>query len=401
MPNLTTPQDTQWMAQALAQARAAGTLPAPNPAVGCLLVSPEGAVIGQGHTQAVGGPHAERVALADAVTRGYATQGATAYVTLEPCSHQGRTGPCCDALIAAGVRRVVVAMADPNPLVAGRGLTQLRAAGIAVESGLGAEEAVQINLGFFSRMVRKTPWVRMKLAASLDGKTALDNGKSQWITGPAARADGHTWRARAGAVLTGIGTVLEDDPSLDVRLSPTQRQPMLVVIDSRLQLPLTAKLLLPKRDLLVYCAMDGVAQRDKKAALEKLGATVVCLPGSGSGSGSVSNDAARSDKVNLTAVMHDLARREVNEVHIEAGYKLNGSLWRAGLVDELLVYLAPQWMGPGRGMADLNPLTQLDQATRLEFVSTQMVGPDLRIVARPLGRSGFVDAALGASNHQT
>ena len=399
MPNLAAAQDNQWMAQALALARAAGTLPAPNPAVGCLLVSPEGAVIGRGHTQAVGGPHAERVALVDALTRGHTTQGATAYVTLEPCSHQGRTGPCCEALIAAGVRRVVAAMVDPNPLVAGAGLARLRAAGITVESGLGAVEAAQINLGFFSRMLRKTPWVRMKIAASLDGKTALDNGLSQWITGPDARADGHAWRARADVVLTGIGTVLEDDPSLDVRLSPTLRQPSLVVIDSRLQLPLTARLLLPKRDLLVFYAVDGAAQRHKKAVLEKLGATVVCLPGSGSHGGEHSGE--HSDKVDLAAVMHALARQEVNEVHVEAGYKLNGSLWRAGLVDELLVYLAPQWIGPGRGMAELNPLNQLDQAKRLEFVSTDMVGPDLRIVARPIGRSGFVDTALGAAQHQT
>ena len=399
-------QDGPWMVQALALARSAGTLPAPNPSIGCVLVSPAGQLIGQGHTQLAGGPHAERVALGDALARGHATQGATAYVTLEPCCHHGRTGPCCDALIAAGVQRVVAAMADPNPLVAGQGFARLHAAGVQVEIGLGATDAAQINLGFFSRMLRKTPWVRMKVAASLDGKTALDNGQSQWITGPAARADGHAWRARACVVLTGIGTVLEDDPRLDVRLTalidqpadqstdqpahpsdhapgttPT-RQPKLVVIDSRLQTPLTAKLWAPKRELLIYCALDGPDQAAQKAALQTQGATVVCLPGQG---------AARHDKVDLQAVLHDLAGREVNEVHVEAGEKLNGSFLREGLVDELLLYLAPKLLGPGRGMANLEPLARLDLATELKFKSVETVGQDLRIVARLAGREDFLN----------
>ena len=222
---------------ALQAAREAQRAVPPNPAVGCVLVAPGGAVIGVGHTQRTGGPHAEIMALRDAQAHGRSTEGATAYVTLEPCSHHGRTGPCCDALIAARIGKVVAAIADPNPLVAGQGFERLRAAGVQVDVGTGGEESRELNIGFFSRMVRKTPWVRLKVAASIDGKTALDNGVSQWITGPAARADGHAWRARASAMLTGVGTVIEDDPRLDVREVETPRQPDLVVVDSHLQTP--------------------------------------------------------------------------------------------------------------------------------------------------------------------
>src|SRR4051812_19491026 len=213
------------MRQALALAGQAVGLTGPNPRGGCVIVGADGAVLGHGHTQRAGGPHAEIMALRDAAAAGREVRGATAYVTLEPCSHHGRTGPCCDALVAAGIARVVASCTDPNPLVAGRGFERLRAAGVAVETGDGADATRELNLGFFSRMVRGTPWVRMKVAASLDGKTALDDGRSQWITGEAARADGHAWRARATAVLTGIGTVLQDDPRLDVRLAPAPRQP--------------------------------------------------------------------------------------------------------------------------------------------------------------------------------
>jgi diaminohydroxyphosphoribosylaminopyrimidine deaminase/5-amino-6-(5-phosphoribosylamino)uracil reductase len=349
----------------------------PNPRVGCVLVTAEGEILGQGHTQRVGGPHAEIMALRDAQARGNSTLGATAYVTLEPCSHTGRTGPCCDALISAGVRRVVAAIADPNPLVGGRGFARLRAAGVQVETGHGAQESREINLGFFSRMVRKTPWVRLKTAASLDGKTALNNGASQWITSELARADGHAWRARAGAILTGIGTVLDDDPRLDVRLPGVLRQPALVVIDSRLQTPLDAKLFVPARSLLVYAAVrdDG-----RQAALAARGATVIYLPGTAPGS---------ENKVDLNAVLQDLGRREINELHVEAGHRLNGSLVREALVDEWLVYLAPKLIGPGRDMANFGPLTTLDQAVPLEFKSSTMLGPDLRIVARVSGRDRF------------
>ena len=234
------------MQQALNLADQALFITSPNPRVGCVIVDAQGKVIGQGHTQKAGGPHAEIVALQDAALRGHSVEGATVYVTLEPCAHQGRTGPCCDALVQAKVGKVVAALTDPNPLVAGQGFDRLRAAGIEVQVGDGASEAALQNPGFLSRMQRQKPWVRMKIAASLDGQTALQNGQSQWITGPEARADGHAWRARACAILTGIGTVLEDNPLLDLRLctqlGPTPRMPHLVIVDSRLETPLDARL---------------------------------------------------------------------------------------------------------------------------------------------------------------
>lgn len=358
---------------ATAQAQSALNLSPPNPRVGCILVSAQGDVLGQGHTQRTGGAHAEVMALRDAAAQGHSTQGATAYVTLEPCSHQGRTGPCCDALIAAGIKKVVASIADPNPLVLGQGFARLRAAGIEVEVGPGASESRELNIGFFSRMIRRTPWVRMKMAASLDGTTALANGQSQWITSPEARADGHAWRARACAVLTGIGTVLEDNPRLDVRLVDTPRQPHLVVVDSRLQTPLDAHLFIAGRACIIYAAVPNDA---KKAALEARGATVVMLP-----------DA--NGKVDLAAMMKDLGTREINELHVEAGSKLNGSLIRAGLVDELLLYLAPKLLGPGHGMAAFGPLQSLADAVTLQFQSVGRVGADLRIVARVAGRDQF------------
>ncbi len=361
------------MQQALQLAQQGLRLTQPNPRVGCVIVGADGQLLGQGHTQRAGGPHAEIVALADAAARGHSVRGATAYVTLEPCAHQGRTGPCCDALVAAGIGRVVASLQDPNPKVAGQGFARLRAAGIAVDVGPGAGESRELNIGFFSRMVRGTPWVRMKVAASLDGQTALENGASQWITEPPARADGHAWRARACAVLTGIGTVLEDNPRLDVRLADTPRQPHLVVVDSRLETPLDAQLFTPARSLLIYAA---IRDETREAALQARGATVVYLPGPG-------------NKVDLAAMMRDLAGREVNEVHVEAGHKLNGSLVREGLVDEFLVYLAPKLLGAGRGMVNIGPLAGLDQAVPLEFREAVQIGPDLRILARIPGRDDF------------
>jgi diaminohydroxyphosphoribosylaminopyrimidine deaminase/5-amino-6-(5-phosphoribosylamino)uracil reductase len=361
------------MQHALRLASDARLVTPPNPSVGCLFLDSSASLLGQGHTQRTGGPHAEIMALRDAAARGHSVAGATAYVTLEPCSHHGRTGPCCDALIAAGIQKVVASMADPNPLVSGQGFERLRAAGIEVEVGPGAEESRELNIGFFSRMIRKTPWVRMKVAASLDGKTALDNGVSQWITSEAARADGHTWRARSCAVLTGIGTVLQDNPRLDVRLVATPRQPHLVVVDSRLETPLDAHLFIAGRALYIYAAEQNDA---KKSALEARGATVIHLP-------------STNGKVDLAAMLRDLARREVNELHVEAGHKLNGSLIREGLVDELLVYLAPKLIGQGGGMASFGPITTLSQALDLEFRSTDQIGPDLRILARVKGRDQF------------
>lgn len=346
----------------------------PNPRVGCVLTTPNGEVIGQGFTQQAGGPHAEVMALRDAASRGCDTRNATAYVTLEPCSHHGRTGPCCDALVQAGVSKVVASLGDPNPLVAGHGFERLRAAGVEVVVGPGAEASRELNIGFFSRMIRGTPWVRLKMAASLDGTTALNNGTSQWITSAAARADGHAWRARACAVLTGIGTVLDDNPRLDVRDAPTPRQPHAVVVDSRLETPPDANILIAGRACYIYAA--GQNDLKKETALADRGATVVHLPNA-------------HGKVDLRAMLQDLGRRGINELHVEAGHKLNGSLVREGLVDEILLYVAPRLLGPGRRIADFGPLTSLADGLTLEFKSVDPVGKDLRIVARVQGRDRF------------
>ncbi|SEK02649.1 MULTISPECIES: bifunctional diaminohydroxyphosphoribosylaminopyrimidine deaminase/5-amino-6-(5-phosphoribosylamino)uracil reductase RibD [unclassified Variovorax] len=370
-------QDALHIATALRLATSALLLTDPNPRVGCVLCDAEGHVLGQGHTQKAGGPHAEVMALRDAAAQGNSVEGATAYVTLEPCSHHGRTGPCCDALIAAGVRRVVASLADPNPLVAGQGFDRLRAAGVQVEVGPGAAESRELNIGFFSRMVRKQPWVRMKVAASLDGKTGLENGVSQWITAEAARTDGHAWRARASAVLTGVGTVIEDNPRLDVRLVETPRQPHLVVVDSRLQTPPDAHIFIAGRPVWIYAASRD---EEKAAALEARGATVTCLPNA-------------DGKVDLPALLRDLAARGVNELHVESGHKLNGSMLREDCVDELLVYLAPKLIGKGLDIASHlhagGPLTSLAGALPLEFKSVDMLGPDLRVLARVAGKDAF------------
>jgi diaminohydroxyphosphoribosylaminopyrimidine deaminase/5-amino-6-(5-phosphoribosylamino)uracil reductase len=366
-----------FMQNALDLATQALRMTSPNPRVGCVIVNGQGKVLGQGHTQQAGSLHAEIVAMQDAALRGHNIEGATVYVTLEPCAHQGRTGPCCDALVKAKVGKVVIAMTDPNPLVSGKGTGRLRAAGIDVILGDGAEAAAQQNPGFLSRMTRSKPWVRMKMAASLDGQTALLNGQSQWITGPSARADGHAWRARACAILTGIGTVLKDNPVLDLRLCPDlvplPRMPHLVIVDSRLETPLNAKVFQHSgpeastpRQIWIYAAIDNPP---KKAALEAQGAHVTLLPNP-------------QGKVDLAALMTDLARREVNELHVEAGHQLNGSLIREGCVDEFLVYLAPQMLGQGQGMAQWGPLVDLSQALQLEFTETQLIGKDLRVLAR-------------------
>ena len=368
-----------FMQKALDLAEQALRITSPNPRVGCVIVSAQGHVVGQGHTQRAGGPHAEIVALQDAASRNLSVEGATVYVTLEPCAHHGKTGPCCDALIKAKVAKVVIAMVDPNPLVAGKSIDRLKAAQIEVELGDGAAASSALNPGFLSRMTHQKPWVRMKIAASLDGQTALQNGQSQWITGPEARADGHAWRARACAILTGIGTVQEDNPLLDLRLSPLTdsppRMPHLVIVDSRLDTPLDARLFehtrpdsATPRQVWIYAAIDNPV---KRAALEAKGAHVSLLPNP-------------QGKVDLKALLHDLARREVNELHVEAGHKLNGSLIREGCVDEVLLYLAPQMLGLGQGMAQWGPLDNLSQALRLEFKETSLIGKDLRVLASVL-----------------
>ena len=367
--------DLSAMRQALDLAHFAVGLSDPNPRVGCVIVDANGRLLGRGHTQAAGQAHAEVMALRDAAEHGEQVQGATAYVTLEPCSHHGRTPPCCDALIAAGIARVVAACVDPNPAVSGQGLARLRAAGIKAEllgsGGLG-DQARELNIGFFSRMLRGRPYVRMKAAASLDGRTALPDGSSQWITAEAARRDGHAWRKRSGAVLTGIGTLLDDDPRLDVRLVDTAMQPLRVVIDSRLQTPPGAKLLQPPGQVLIYAAQ---ADETKAAALRQKGAEIALLPN-------------LDGKVDLAAVLADLGRRGINELHVEAGHKLNGSFIREGLVDELLLYLAPKLLGLGREIATFGPVASLDQAVQFDWLDHVPMGADLRLRARPQGRLG-------------
>ncbi len=368
-PDEITAAEAAALTEAQTLARQAVGLTEPNPRVGCVILAADGRVLGRGHTQPAGQAHAEVMALADAAARGHDVRGATAVVSLEPCAHQGRTGPCCDALAAAGIARVVASLRDPNPLVAGQGLARLRAAGVQVVEGPGAEAARELNIGFLHRMTHGLPWVRMKVAASLDGRTALDNGASQWITSPEARQDGHAWRLRAGAVLTGIGTVLDDDPLLDVRLVPAPAQPALVVVDSRLQLPAEARLWGVQRPLIIYGAVPDAA---RQAELSARGATVVLLPGPGG-------------KVDLAALLRDLAARDINELHVEAGHKLNGSLLRAGLVDELLAYVAPCLLGTGRPLAELGALERLDDRLAFEFTQVDRVGPDVRLLARARG----------------
>jgi diaminohydroxyphosphoribosylaminopyrimidine deaminase/5-amino-6-(5-phosphoribosylamino)uracil reductase len=351
------------MAQALQLAEQGLYTTTPNPRVGCVLVR-KGELVGQGWHQSAGTAHAEVHALNAAQS---AARGATAYVTLEPCSHFGRTPPCADALIAAGVARVVVAMEDPNPQVAGQGVARLRAAGIAVEHGLMETAARELNIGFWTRMTSGLPWVRCKIAASLDGRTALANGVSQWITGAAARHDVQHWRARSCAVLTGIGTVLADDPRLDVRELETPRQPLRVIFDSRLQFPPAARMLQGDRNIQVYTALQDA---QKIAALESAGARVTVLPDN-------------NGQVDLQAALRHLAASGCNEVLVEAGSILNGALLRAGLINEMLLYVSPQLLGEGaRGLVQLGELTALDQRVELQWQDVRNVGRDIRIIAR-------------------
>jgi diaminohydroxyphosphoribosylaminopyrimidine deaminase/5-amino-6-(5-phosphoribosylamino)uracil reductase len=353
--------DHEFMGQALELAGRGLYTTTPNPRVGCVIVSDR--VVGTGWHEKAGMPHAEALALKAA---GASARGATLYVNLEPCSHHGRTPPCVDAIIDAGVERVVAAMQDPNPKVAGAGFARLRAARIAVEHGLMEDEARELNIGFVARMTRGRPWVRMKIAASLDGRTALANGKSQWITGEAARQDGHRWRARACAVLTGFGTVRDDDPQLNVRGVDTPRQPLKIVVDSKFETSPSARLLKEGKTLVAGAVNDA----KRIASLKGAGAEVVIIPNDGG-------------KVELFKLMEELARRELNEIHVEAGTKLNGSLLQAGVVDELLVYLAPRVIGDsGRGMFSLPELTELSRSTALKIREVERVGEDLRIVAK-------------------
>jgi diaminohydroxyphosphoribosylaminopyrimidine deaminase / 5-amino-6-(5-phosphoribosylamino)uracil reductase len=376
------PLDRSRLEEALAEAEASIGLTEPNPRVGCVIGREDGRVFGRGGTQQAGGPHAEVMALRDAAANGHDVRGATAWVTLEPCAHHGRTPPCCDALIAAGIGRVVAALEDPFPQVAGRGTARLRANGIrvdAVEADLSAA-AWDLNIGFFSRTLRQRPWLRLKSAASLDGRTALPDGRSQWITGPAARADGHAWRHRASAVLSGIGTVLADDPRLDVREVPAKHQPLRVIVDSALRTPAAARLLAPPGAVLIVHA-EGAGSAAAAQALRDRGAELLALPRAAGGVG-----------IDLQALLAELARRGVNELHAEAGPTLSGALLQAGLVDELLLYVAPTLIGPGRAIADWPQLPTLDERVALAWHDSAPVGNDLRLRLRSAAGVAFAAA---------
>ena len=352
--------DHTHMAHALQLAARGLYTTTPNPRVGCVIVK-DGQVVGEGWHQRAGTPHAEIHALKQA---GHAARGATVYLTLEPCSHHGRTPPCAEALIQAGVGRIIAAMTDPNPLVAGGGIDILTLAGIQAEVGLMENEARALNPGFISRMTRQRPWVRLKTASTLDGKTALANGASQWITGEAARADVQKLRARACALLTGSGTVLADNPRMNVRDFDIGRQPLRVIVDSTLRTPADAAIL----PALIACHhADPVA----RAALEQAGAEVIELPGTG-------------DRVDLVALLTLLSQRGINELHVEAGAALNGALLAAGLVDEWVAYMAPMAVGnDARGLFANSPLTTLADAARFRMTDVRQIGDDLRLTLLP------------------
>ncbi len=352
--------DHRFMAEALRLASRGRFTVDPNPAVGCVLVR-EGEVVGRGWHRAAGEAHAEVHALREAGTR---ARGACAYVTLEPCSHHGRTPPCAEALIEAGVTEVVAAMVDPFPENAGNGLEMLSKAGIVVRSGLMEQAARELNPGFVSRFERARPWVRVKLAVSLDGRSAGPDGRSQWITGASAREDGQRWRARASALLTGIETVLADDPHLNVRLTGLDRAPLRVIVDSRGRLPDSARLLNLAGGVLVASAVsDPPWRRD--------GVEWLTLPADSNG------------RVELTALLRELVQRSVNELHVEAGPTLSGALLEAGLVDELLVYQAPVLLGQGAPMLTLPGMEKFDQRLNLSLFDARRMGSDWRFVYRP------------------
>lgn len=369
--------DTRWMRQALGLAESVMYLTSPNPRVGCVIVQ-DGRILGTGATQRAGGPHAEVMALRQATERDTDFAGSTVYVTLEPCSHHGRTPPCVDALIEAKPSRVVIAMSDPNPLVAGEGVRRLREAGIQVTTGVLAEEALALNPGFVSRMTRQRPWVWLKLAATLDGRIALKNGKSQWITSAAARADGHHWRARSCVVLTGLGTILSDDPQLNVRHVETERLPAKAVVDTRFEVAENARIFDGTRTFI----FTTVSLPDKAARLAQKNVQVVQVP-------------EHAGRVDLAAVFQWLGQHDMNEVHVEAGATLSGALLEAGLADELLLYMAPMFVGEGLGLVRLPVLHDLSQAWRFEFIETRSVAPDVRLRAREASHWGALLDAVG------
>lgn len=352
--------DFKYMAQALKLARRGCFTTDPNPSVGCVLVKDQ-QIIAEGWTQRAGQAHAEVHALSQTDQ----ARGATAYVTLEPCHHQGRTGPCTEALIKAGIVRVVIAMQDPNPLVSGKGIKGLSEAGIEVVTGVLTEEAKTLNHGFFKRMQTGLPWVRSKLAMSLDGRTALANGKSQWITSQASRADVHCYRAASSAVLTGISTVLADDPGLDARVEFDCEAPVKVILDTHLRLPITAKILQTPGDVWIFTVNDHAI--DQIRQFENLGCRVFFV-------------GKQHERLDLADVFAELGRQQMNTVWVEAGARLNASLLRSGLVDEWLFYMAPSLLGDrGRGLFELPELTEMSQKTSLSLKNCRQIGPDLRL----------------------
>lgn len=364
--------DTRWMQQAIATARAAQRIAPPNPAVGCVLVK-DGVELTRGYTQRPGSHHAEIEAIEAAKARGLDIAGATAYVTLEPCSHYGRTPPCALRLVKEKIGRVVVGTLDPNPLVAGKGCAILREAGIDVTVGVCESEAIESNIGFLTRMRRGTPWVRMKLASSLDGYTALPNGQSQWITSVEARTDGHVLRADSQGILTGIGTVLADDPQLNVRLPEVTQQPPKFVLDTQARTPPEAKIL-QGAPCTIYVGPD--ASIDRRQALQAAGADVVVTP------------LAEDGRLDLAFVLRDIGSRQVNVLHVEAGHVVNGALIRAGLVDEIVQYVAPAWMGQGKSTLRLPVFETMNDVVRWHFHRVDTIGPDLRLVLRPTAPNG-------------
>ena len=366
------PHHYEFMARAIELARKGIYTTHPNPRVGCVIVKNK-QIIGEGYHHRTGEPHAEVLALRNA---GDDTQGATAYVTLEPCSHTGRTPPCADSLLTAGISKVVVAMQDPNPLVSGNGIKKLRDAGVEVLLGVQEDQAKELNKGFIKRMQQGIPWVRVKMAMSLDGRTAMASGESQWITSPDARADVQKYRASADAILTGQGTLLADDPSLNVRLSADDlgiegavRQPVRVVLDEDLKISSKAKMLSLKGETWIYTLSN---HKDKKQALTTENTIII-------------NSTANKDNyLQLEAVLKDLAKREMNEIHVEAGQTLTGALLQAGLVDELVIYMAPTLMGSAaRGLFHLPALQAMKDRIHLDIKDIRAIGRDWRIIANP------------------
>jgi diaminohydroxyphosphoribosylaminopyrimidine deaminase/5-amino-6-(5-phosphoribosylamino)uracil reductase len=360
---MTAPRDAFYMARAIQLARKGRYTTDPNPRVGCILVKDD-VVIGEGWHVKAGQGHAEVEALKNTPD----ARGATAYVTLEPCSHQGRTPPCSDALIKAGVSRVVAAMQDPNPLVSGKGLEKLKAAGIEVVSGVLQEDAQALNRGFIKRMTENRPFVRSKLAMSLDGRTAMASGESKWITSDKSRADVQRLRAESSAILTGISTVLADDPALNARIDGDVLQPVRVVLDTKLTMPISAQMAkLPGRSLILACAED----QQKQQALQQAGFEVHQLPG-------------KNGRLDLHAVMEFLAGQQINELLVEAGAVLNGALLEEGLVDEVIIYMAPCILGDqGRGLFTLPGLQQMADKKQLKLRDVRQVGPDLKLTFIP------------------